>query len=164
MSARMAFRSGFVFLVVLSHFVVLLSSTTSSEPRLALALQQNNECLDEAGAAFTKGGLRKVGSQIQECDGGGKWIAGSKTAVPAHHLAGEFCKAPKDQQYEPGLLHAVGSQFERCDNGKWTPVVPDKPVLKPCSDDSGKTVPSGSIRSLKGQEERCTDGKWVSKN
>jgi hypothetical protein len=148
--------------VIYCLFVVAGFTTTPFHPVRA-AQDPAGSCLDESGALFTKGGLRRVGKQIQQCDGEGTWVAGSASSTPAQHLAGAFCKAEKNQSYENGLLRKVGAAFEKCDNGKWTKVAPEPVAPKACVDPSGKRYPSGATRSVAGKVQSCDDGKWVSK-
>jgi hypothetical protein len=86
-------------------------------------------CLDEAGLEYSPGALRKVSTQIQQCDVGhsAAWVFDPANPPADTKLVdGKSCRstaAPdKNQEYANGLLRSVGeNKFERCDNGKWVP-------------------------------------------
>jgi hypothetical protein len=85
-------------------------------------------CLDEAGAQYSPGALRKVSTQIQQCDIGHSAAWAFDPANPpadTNLVNGKSCRstatADKGQEYGNGLLRSVGQKFERCDNGKWVP-------------------------------------------
>ena len=115
---NLAFASGMCLLAMVSSGLVLAQAQAAQgskgkQPDKTL-------CLSEEGHGFSKGSLRKVENQVQECAGDGRWIAGSgDPAKPAKHEEGAACAANDGQTYESGLLRKVADKTQRCDNGKW---------------------------------------------
>ena len=83
-------------------------------------------CVNEEGASFSPGALRKVSTQAQKCDAGA-WVFDPSNPPSDPTLAkAKSCRsrgaADRGQAYAAGLLRSVASKLERCDDGKWVPV------------------------------------------
>lgn len=95
----------------------------------AFAVQQSTPqppprvCLDEQGDAYSRGALRRVAGQVQECSADLQWVAGTTDASkPPVHQQGPSCVANGGQRYEAAMLRMNGKSVERCDNGAWKTV------------------------------------------
>jgi hypothetical protein len=77
-------------------------------------------CYSETGGGFSKGGLRRVAGQVQQCDGDGRWVLGTVDASkPVVHSKERPCKSADEQTYESGLFRLTGKDAERCKDGAW---------------------------------------------
>jgi hypothetical protein len=99
------------------------------------AQTQPTLCMDEHGAKYSQGAIRKVVDQFQSC-AAGMWIFAPsmppKDPPPADAKSCHSTRTPDNgQEYAAGLLRTYDDPsthkpiVERCDDGKWKKVAAD---------------------------------------
>lgn len=107
--------------------VVALISVLASPAAFAVQQpapqQPPRYCIDEAGDAYSRGALRRVAGQVQECSADLQWVAGTADVnKPPVHKDGPSCVANGGQRYEAAMLRMNGKAVERCEDGAWKAV------------------------------------------
>lgn len=107
--------------------LIALAVVVSSDRRVVIAAGpiQSHLCLDAKGGKYSGGAMIRVKDQVQLC-AEGRWTFSPDFPQPDNVIAlvnGKSCRSTaendRDQEYASGLLHPVGDNYERCEDGKW---------------------------------------------